>query len=186
MPSPVAHLSMGVALWVCLRDRLQNIKTKLPFGNLVLLALFLFFSMMPDLDAVLGILMGDMGAYHNQGSHSLLTALVASVLIMEVLRRRFKTGTRLQWALVVALPVYMHIFMDVFTHGRGIMLLWPITSYRFPAPFEFFGGLSWSEGLWYRGHLLTAAEELRFALVLALLVLADRFRLSLQAKRNQP
>lgn len=168
MPSPVAHLSMGLFLWFSLKPFLKNLVAVLPRGEMVLWMGFLFFSMFPDLDAVLGIITGDMGRYHNQGTHSLLVGITASLGMAYLGNRLFKgAGFRL-WLLWILPAVMLHILMDTFCFGRGVKLAWPFSSDRVQAPMEIFGGLHWSEGLWSPSHIFTVIEELRFSLLLIL------------------
>lgn len=132
-----------------------------------LLAAFLFFSMMPDLDSIAGFVTGDLGTYHNQGAHSFFAAAVAALATAVIAGRRF--GARTGAAALVFGCYAVHILMDTVTDGRGVMLGWPFTSERVQGP-PLFYGLHWSEGLWSMRHLVTAGTELAFVAVLWALV----------------
>jgi inner membrane protein len=118
-------------------------------------------SMLPDVDAVLGLLSGNMGEYHNQASHSLITAFAASLMIGLVLRIWFKQGF-LFWFGWLFTAYTVHLFMDMMTYGRGIMLFWPFTTQRFLLPIPLFYGLRWSHGLWSITHIWTVVSEVAF------------------------
>jgi membrane-bound metal-dependent hydrolase YbcI (DUF457 family) len=127
-----------------------------------MLAIFIIgMSMLPDLDAVLGLLSGNMGEYHNQASHSLITGLAASLMIAIVLRVWFKQGF-LFWFGWLFAAYTVHLLMDMVTHGRGIMLFWPFTTQRFQSPIPLFYGLRWSNGLWSITHIWTVVSEVAF------------------------
>ena len=166
MPSPVAHLSVGVVLWCALRRRLTCLSARWRGGEFLLLGLFLFFSMMPDLDSVVGLLAGDFGRYHNQATHSLLFGAAVTLLLAALAARLVPAVPFRVWTLVMTLPYLAHVAMDAFTHGRGVKLLWPLTDRRFQAPVELFGGVRWSRGWWDARHLVTLGEEIAFATLL--------------------
>ncbi|MCC5847014.1 MAG: metal-dependent hydrolase [Verrucomicrobia bacterium] len=185
MPSPVAHFSMGAFLWFFLKDHMGAgwQRTRLP--RWTLLGLFLLFSILPDFDAVLGILAGDMYRFHNQQSHSIFFGILVSAVLavgLHALLRvmsfaRFPEVSRKKWIFVICLSYQLHLLMDLFTHGRGLRLFWPLTSERVPAPVELFVGLRWSKGIWSSAHWLTLANELLFSLCLFLIcLLASRRR----------
>lgn len=166
MPSPIAHISMGCFLWFWLRRRMNGVWQTFKMGPVLLFGLFVFFSVAPDLDAVMGIITGDLGKYHNQQSHSLLFGLGVTLLLAAVLAKLFKAVPFRRWVLLMTTGYLTHIIMDWFCYGRGVKLLWPLTNHRFQAPLEIFGGFHWSQGWWHPRHLYTAAEELLFGLLL--------------------
>ena len=49
--------------------------------------------------------------------------------------------------------------MDLFTFGRGVMLVWPFLPDRIEPPVYLFYGLRWSEGLASPWHLVTLMTE---------------------------
>jgi hypothetical protein len=71
MPSPIAHLGVGYAIYRHYKDRLPEDKRsfwKFPLQLILVTGL----SMLPDLDVIPAIIFRDMRAYHNNISHSLL------------------------------------------------------------------------------------------------------------------
>ena len=142
------------------------------FAKLFLLAACAFFSLLPDADAVFGIVFSsfsNLGSYHNNLSHSLLVGiLVAAVggMIFPVL-----TGARYRYGFLFALVCYeIHVLLDYVTVGRGVMAFWPLTDARFQSPVKLFFGLHWSQPLNFAAHAQTIVNELAFALALYLSV----------------
>ncbi len=135
-------------------------------GALLLLASVLF-SLLPDFDALPGLVFGEMYRFHNQFSHSLLVGLGAA-LAAGLLTALF-AGRQWAWSvfLVALLGYEMHILADLFTYeSRGVMLFWPLTPERFTAPVKLFYGVRWSEGVFSPLHLITLTSELVFSAVL--------------------
>jgi membrane-bound metal-dependent hydrolase YbcI (DUF457 family) len=173
-PSPIAHSAMGYLLGrVFVKNKpLMVINREIRNPWVILAALF--FSLLPDIDAIPGILLNDFGRYHNQWTHSLAVGLGVSLLVGFVAYwRRRSFGF---WFLLASLSYTFHIIMDYFTMGdRGLMLFWPFTSERFLSPIPLFWGVRWSEGLWSPLHLITIATELLFvALVMLVISIIER------------
>ncbi len=169
MPSPIAHLSVGCLLALKFRRRFERWRAGSLWLALLLCGLFLFFSMLPDVDAVYGILVGDLGRYHNQWTHSLV-ALVGATVLGGFLFFAF-LRERLSLCFLAAFACYgSHILLDFFCHGRGLMLLWPFSEARFSPHVYLFMGVHWSDGVWSAWHLLTALNEIIFAFLMGFLV----------------
>ncbi len=64
MPSPIAHTAVGVALYQLWARRGKSPRQ---IGGVLppMLAACIGLSMLPDLDAFVGIVLGDLGRYHN-------------------------------------------------------------------------------------------------------------------------
>lgn len=174
MPSPLAHTTAGYAVYRLLRRRRSDWEPQVWRLPLILLVT-LVFSILPDFDAVAGILAGDIGRYHNQGTHSLVVGLLVA-LLFAVLLARGRMHAFKAWFPPLLLSYELHVLMDVVTLGeRGVMLLWPLSSARFDVPFTLFYGVRWSEGIFAWQHLVTLATEAVFALlVLGGLYLLER------------
>ncbi|NLG71745.1 MAG: metal-dependent hydrolase [Chloroflexi bacterium] len=174
MPSPLAHTTAGYAVYRLLRRRRSDWEPQVWRLPLILLVT-LVFSILPDFDAVAGILAGDIGRYHNQGTHSLVVGLLVA-LLFAVLLARGRMHAFKAWFPPLLLSYELHVLMDVVTLGeRGVMLLWPLSSARFDVPFTLFYGVRWSEGIFAWQHLVTLATEALFALlVLGGLYLLER------------
>jgi len=164
LPSPLAHTTAGYAVYRLLRRRRSDGEPQVWRLPLILLVT-LVFSILPDFDAVAGILAGDIGRYHNQGTHSLVVGLLVA-LLFAVLLARGRMHAFKAWFAPLLLSYELHVLMDVVTLGeRGVMLLWPLSSARFDVPFTLFYGVRWSEGIFAWQHLVTLATEAVFALL---------------------
>ena len=171
MPSPFAHLTAGYLVAHFAGD-------KLPLGGqprsgvLLRAAILGGISLLPDLDAVPGLLVGDIGRYHNNASHSLLAgggvALLAGLLAAALLGGRRKAAW-LAWSGASLTAYLLHVSMDLFTGERGVLLLWPLPV-RFTAPFKLFYGVQWGLGWISAWHLWTLFTEFLFFAGLFLLL----------------
>ena len=164
MPSPYAHAIAGVMLAApYLKSKPAAIRHREEIATIMA------FSLVADLDAIPGFLTRNLSAYHNQISHSILVALVASLAYATI--RRLLPNPKPFWRIfsLAALAYGVHILMDCFTHGRGVMLVWPISSQRYAPPGLLFYGLRYSKGWFSHHHLITfITESLTMLPVLAL------------------
>jgi inner membrane protein len=165
MPSPLSHVGMGYVIYRAYRGRFsQNNSEKIwivPRNLLIIAGL----SLMADMDSIIGFLTGQFGRYHNNLTHSLIFGLLVAVIFAGVFA--WKQGSPFTPWLVVALISYeMHVVMDFFTVGRGVMLLWPFSASRFASPVKLFYGLHWSEGWISIRHFWTLVTETGFFLLL--------------------
>jgi membrane-bound metal-dependent hydrolase YbcI (DUF457 family) len=161
MPSPITHLSAGIIIYRCLPAE-QRAKFPRRIWRIPLLALILMVvSLLPDLDFILGLLRDDIGAYHNQASHSLITGMAVALVLGLGLRWWLK-GTYLFWFGLLFVTYTAHILLDMLTHGRGNQLFWPLSTQRFISPILLFYGFRWARGLWSISHIWTFISELMF------------------------
>ena len=170
MPSPIIHTTAGYLIYRYSRRKLPA-EARHALGPLsLLLAITVIFAMLPDFDALLGLVVGDIGRYHNQGTHSLVVGLAISLIVAACLCYR-KKSSFLSWFLVLLIGYESHVVLDYFTNGgRGVMLFWPFSSERFLPPFTLFHGVRWSQGLYTTEHILTVASELLIVLVVFLAI----------------
>ncbi len=157
MPSPFAHAATGYILYRVFRKRLPTHWGRLlsyPIPLLIIISL----SLLPDLDAIPGILSGDMARFHNNITHSLVVGLAVALIGASVLYFPFKSSW-IVWFGLVLLSYELHIIMDFFTGERGSMLFWPFTAERFSAPVKLFTGVKWGLGLFSPWHLWTLFTE---------------------------
>jgi len=161
MPSPISHIAAGIIIYRSLPEKKRQ-KYRIKIFHYPLLAIIILgVSLLPDMDAVIGILTGDMGSYHNQATHSIFTGIAVAIILGAVMRWWLK-GSYLFWAGLLFASYATHLLMDMLTHGRGIMLLWPLTDQRFLSPILLFYGLRWSHGVWSLTHIWTVVSELAF------------------------
>ncbi len=154
MPSPIAHVSAGYVLFRVFGMRQRCFAAG---GWLAALA-FAGLSLAPDMDSVLGVLSSDFGRYHNNVSHSLFAALPVGALVYLFLKAT-RLAPALPWMLAAMACYVLHVGMDFFTYGRGVMAFWPVTHERFISPVLLFYGLHWSAGWLSPSHLVTAVTE---------------------------
>jgi inner membrane protein len=169
MPSPLAHISVGYAIYKIFQGRLTEAERAKAWLVPVLLLVTVVLSMLPDVDSILGLVMGDLGRYHNNGTHSLVVGLFLSMLFAGVVHRRFKYSF-VTWFIVALLAYEMHVVLDFFTIGRGVMLFWPLSSNRYSSPILLFYGLHWSDGVLSMRHLWTLLTEMIFFILVYVFV----------------
>lgn len=165
MPSPIAHAAVGYLVYrKALKSRPAEPGRKV-LGIPVLLLSAIVFSLLPDLDSVVGILMQDFGRFHNNGTHSLVIGLIVAALFGLVFsggqRKRF-----LFWFFFVLAAYELHVIMDAFTYGRGVKAFWPFSEARFLSPVFLFFGLHWSDGFFSFSHVITLITETVFSVLL--------------------
>ncbi len=172
MPSPIAHITVGCVIYEFVRSRSRLARLSVG-GQLVGLVVALFLSMMPDLDSIAGILSGNFGRYHNNLTHSLFMgfAIAPVVALIAYLADRKRI---LLWLLLGLACYELHVLMDFFTVGRGVMIFWPLSPQRWEPPIKLFYGLHWSDGWFSHKHLWTLLNELTFSV--CLVVIAARIR----------
>lgn len=172
MPSPLTHLAAG-ALIAVFNQRIKGLAGIFAAWKLWLVCLL--FSMAPDFDVAIGILMNDMPSYHNQASHSIFFGLGACVLLLPLTRKALpEWGAGKAYALSAGCYC-LHLALDWMTYGRGVKLCWPFLDDRFRAPFELFRGVRWSEGVISASHVDTVMNELAVLMVAAVLITAGKW-----------
>jgi len=160
MPSPIAHIASG-----CFAGRKMGL-------NIVLC---LFVSILPDFDFLPGMFFNDPGGWHGSFSHSITACIVLACAVYCFCRFVAKRPDALKISVLTATVYGMHILMDFFTDGRGIMLLWPLKK-RFVSPVSLFTGLKWSEPLNSVGHFWTVLNEGAFVAGMLMVFYAIRMR----------
>ena len=163
MPSPIAHLGAGYAIYQLYRYRLppaQRRVWKLPLQPAMVAGL----SMLPDLDIIAAAVFRDTEKYHNNFSHSLLLGVPAAFLLAGIFYTVYRSGLWL-WFGVSFVSYESHILMDALTAERGVMMLWPLTQARFVSPIRIFYGLQWGLGWFSPWHLWTVLTESLFVMI---------------------
>ena len=153
MPSPVAHITAGFSV---------NQRTGFGIFSCIML------SILPDFDFLPGVIMGDPAGWHGTISHSIAAVLIAAIIAFCITRFFLKRRDGGRISVLTGVVYGMHILMDFFTDGRGIMLLWPLKE-RFVSPVSLFYGLKWNEPVWSSSHLWTMFNEGVFAACILLL-----------------
>ncbi len=75
-------------------------------------------------------------------------------------------GGSWRWGAMILLCFELHVLMDLFTIGRGVKVLWPLSDARYSPPIKLFYGLHWSDGWLSVRHLWTLLSEAAFAAVI--------------------
>jgi len=171
MPSPIAHLGAGYAIYRYSKSRLPQDPRRfwrVPLQMVMVAGL----SMLPDLDVIPAIIFRDMKAYHNNFSHSFLLAIPVAFLTAGILHRVYKSNFWL-WFLICLISYDLHVIMDALTSERGVMMFWPLSQNRFVSPIRIFYGLQWGFGWFSLRHLWTVCTESLF--VAGLIAAANYF-----------
>jgi membrane-bound metal-dependent hydrolase YbcI (DUF457 family) len=171
MPSPIAHLGAGYAIYRYYKHRLPHDQRrfwKFPLQLVIVIGL----SVVPDLDVIPAILLRDMKAYHNNFSHSLLFAVPVAFLSAGIFHRIYRSNFWL-WFVICLVSYDLHVIMDALTTERGVRMFWPLSQNRFVSPIRIFYGLHWGLGWFSIWHLWTVFTELLF--VLALMAVMNYF-----------
>ena len=166
VPSPIAHTAAGYLVYRVLSTHIKGLPPGLVWVGVAL-------SLLPDVDAAIGIWFGDMGRFHNHMMSSPFIAVLMSLVIGGAgwqLRGEFYP-----WFILALVCYLMHIVMDFFTTGRGIMLLWPLSEERYKPPFTVFHGVHWSDGLFSSSHIWTAVSEVATIAVIVLIYIVFRY-----------
>lgn len=168
MPSPIAHIGVGYALYRYYKSKLPEDRRsfwKFPLQLILVAGL----SMLPDLDVIPAIIFRDMMAYHNNISHSLLFAFPVAFLVAGFFHRVYRSSYW-PWFVVCLISYDLHVIMDALTADRGVMMFWPLSESRFASSVKIFYGLQWGLGWLSLWHLWTIFTESLFVLVVVLAV----------------
>jgi membrane-bound metal-dependent hydrolase YbcI (DUF457 family) len=160
MPSPIAHLGVGYAIYRLYKNRLPQDKRsiwKFPLQLILVTGL----SMLPDLDVVPAVIFRDMRAYHNNISHSLFIGIPVALFITGIFQRVYRSNFWL-WFVISLLSYDLHVLMDALTADRGVMMFWPLTEARYASSVKIFYGLQWGLGWFSPWHLWTIFTESLF------------------------
>lgn len=184
VPSPIGHALAGYALTQSTKARSIN-----RFWTSVVAVTVL--ANLPDVDFVLGLLVGDSDRYHRQFTHSLTAAFVVATSIGLVFRLWNRPFLR-TW--IFAFLVYSsHLFLDSFGHltgDSGVQLFWPLTQAYYVIPQPVFlpihhggEGLRFVIGLFSIPNLVAVLWEI---LVLLPFVLLARAHSRRQGRQQSP
>jgi membrane-bound metal-dependent hydrolase YbcI (DUF457 family) len=178
MPSPIAHLAAGAYIAGRFTDTSTDQRKRM-----IIWAAALFFSIAPDLDAIPGLLTGNMSAYHNQATHSIFFGL-AFCLMVAFGGRWILDGWSYSRIFIFVCTCYgVHLAMDVLTLGPGLKLLWPLSDERYTSPLNLFYGVRHSSGFFSFHHIITLISETG---TVAAFVIISRLRLFSHCRNARP
>lgn len=170
MPSPIAHIAAGYLIY---RFYPHQNSILLPRRR-IRVAITILFSLLPDMDIILGLLFHDLKRYHNGLTHSFFVGLILSHVVSAIVKRNHSLAFTYFFTFTLV-PYELHILMDYLARGkRGVMLLWPFSRRRFRFPKKLFYGVKWNQGPTSRSHLWTIATEV--ALVIGSVLILRGFR----------
>jgi membrane-bound metal-dependent hydrolase YbcI (DUF457 family) len=164
LPSPIIHTATGYLVYRLAKGRLTPGSPGSAKPALPLLGISLLFAVLPDFDAVPGLLWGDLERFHNQWTHSLAAGLGLAIAAASLLRWWVRSDFLLSFLAAFA-SYTLHVGMDFFTYDtRGVMVFWPFSSGRYASDLVLFYGVRWDRGWLAPEHLITLATELAFLL----------------------
>jgi membrane-bound metal-dependent hydrolase YbcI (DUF457 family) len=168
MPSPIAHTAAAWAVYsVFTRGGEKGGASKAAAPLLLVAAVVL--SLLPDMSSLAVLFGADLSTVHNNWEHSLTVAALVALVVGCALQLRTGRGFS-RWFWFAFLCYSLHVTMDLFTVGRGVMVLWPFYGERLSPPFKLFYGLHWSDGWLSSRHWWTLLTEAAFAFLVVLLV----------------
>ena len=183
MPSPIAHLGVGYAIYRHYKNKLPHDKHrfwKVPLQLILVTGL----SLLPDLDVIPAVIFRDMRAYHNNISHSLFFGIPVAFLVAGIFQRVYRSNFWL-WFAICLISYDLHVIMDALTAERGVMLFWPLTETRYASSVKIFYGLQWGLGWFSPWHLWTIfTESLFVGIILIAMTYFDRRRNLVQEKHT--
>jgi len=161
MPSPIAHGAVGYLIYRVLEPATPKEGSRPARSLPPLLIAAVGLSLLPDVDAILGVLAGDLSRFHNNWTHSFTFGFAVALVAGGVGWVRQRSGF-IGWFFIALLSYELHVIMDFFTVGRGVMALWPFSLDRYESPVKLFYGLHWSDGWISMRHAWTLVTELGF------------------------
>lgn len=137
MPSPVGHTIAGLCGYTLVAGSIA------PRHRLKLLLASVVIASLPDIDILPGVLAGDLGMFHRQGTHSLTTSLMFGLAVGSLAKRWKLPG--FQWGLWTFMLYLSHILLDMFVESsRGVQFLWPFSASYFISPITIFKSFKYS------------------------------------------
>jgi membrane-bound metal-dependent hydrolase YbcI (DUF457 family) len=163
MPSPIAHLGVGYAIYRQFNRKLPSDQRriwKFPLQMVLVAGL----SLLPDLDVIPAALFRDMQKYHNNFSHSPIFAIPVALLVSGIFQRTYRSNFWL-FFFICLISYDLHILMDALTAERGVILFWPFSNARYASSVKIFHGLQWGFGWFSPWHLWTIFTESLFVII---------------------
>jgi membrane-bound metal-dependent hydrolase YbcI (DUF457 family) len=173
MPSPVGHSLMGYIIY-----RMAGRPAKVRSWPEI--AAYLFDANAPDLDFVPGLIVGDLGRFHQGPSHSITFAILFALVMCPFFSRPLR-------AFVMGFSLYLsRVLLDYLVQDPspplGVQVFWPFSDKYYMAPFAFFSSFDRPDTLavatipaFFTLHnVLTISIEVLFLLPLLLFVCACR------------
>jgi hypothetical protein len=164
MPSPIGHLLGGAAVYLAGTPAQQ---TRWSF----VFAASLLGSIVPDVDFLPGILIGDMRAFHHGITHSIPFAAACGALVFAI-ASRMDRAVAVRASLLATLACISHVLLDfvsVSEGTRGVPVLWPLSDELFGISLHLFGHFRYgdiTDGIWSVVRWVNVSPLLRELLIL--------------------
>ncbi|MCH7872409.1 MAG: metal-dependent hydrolase [Planctomycetes bacterium] len=159
MPSPVLHCAVGAAIYSLRRGSLGRKRGRL--AGLIIIA-----ALLPDIDFLPGLIVGDPNRFHNGPTHSILFAILAAGMLTWLAGRQAGSAARQagpagrQRISVFILTLFAglsHPLLDGLAVDErapfGVPIFWPVSDLRFQVEDPWFDGID---------HGSTGAEASEF------------------------
>ncbi|PSO64382.1 MAG: hypothetical protein BRC41_12765 [Cyanobacteria bacterium QH_9_48_43] len=141
MPSPVGHTLAGLCGFIPARQRVPK------RHQLKLLLASVAIANLPDADFLPGLLLGNLGAFHRHGTHSLIVAAVFGIFVA-LLVGRWQLN-RIWWGIWAAELYASHIVLDMLGADpgapSGVQALWPLSQQNYISPITLFAQFDYSD-----------------------------------------
>ena len=169
MATPVGHYLVGLAITQGMAGTSRDRKQGFALAALAVL---------PDLDLVAGLIMGNVWAFHRGASHS-LTAALAFGLVSLLVFSLFRVRQPVRAAAMLLLVYSSHLVLDSMMldpeETGSIRLLWPLLDTRFQAPISLLPSGMYSFGeLFSLGNAMVIVREALLFLPLTALTITLR------------
>lgn len=162
MPSPIAHSVTGYVLAKLLPTK----QLKLHWSKRWERILYpVFVATAADLDFLPQLITGE--SFHRGLTHSLIFCLSFSAIVGAIASYFWQLSYR-QIFLFTLILYGSHLFLDLFTPGRGMQLFLPFTARFFKSPVTIFPAVHHSEGLWHSSHIIPIVFESIYSMILLL------------------
>lgn len=162
MPSPIAHSVTGYVLTKLPPPKQLTFHWRKRWERILYPV---FVANAADFDFLPQLITGEV--YHRGLTHSLIFTLGFSAIAGAIASYFWQFSYR-QMFLFTLILYSSHLFLDLFSPGKGMQLLLPFTDNFFKSPIAIFPAVHHSEGLWHSSHLIPIGFESIYSMILLL------------------
>jgi inner membrane protein len=162
MPSPIAHSATGYVLAKLLPTKQFKFHCHKKWERIVYP---IFVATAADFDFIPQLITGE--TFHRGLTHSLIFCLGFSAIAGAIASYFWQLSYKKMFLLTLIL-YGSHLFLDLFSPGRGMQLLLPFTDNFFKSPIAIFPRVHHSDGLWNSRHLFPIVFESIYSVFLIL------------------
>ena len=189
MPLPVAHFGTGLACYILFQsDDVKHLSTS---RIVTLILIFAGLAILPDMDLLPGLLVGEPNRYHHGPSHSLLLAIATAAVIFILSRALYRSLNQRWYFIMLTLTACSHTILDYFSKDTsppyGVPLFWPIDTDHYISPISLFNdidrsnetGSAFIASIFNTYNLFSVSGEVLFiATLLTGVIATSRYRYS--------